>query len=232
MDTTLNKIEHLHKSYVDDRNMEKERKRKGAYEKYMLPRIIHFVCGLSPMMQQRQKTVPLATGRVLELGIGSGLNLPFYNSDHVEHLWGLDPSAEMWALSKKVRKRTGFNVEFLNSGAEEIPLDDQSADTVLITYALCTIPDVAAALGEVRRVIKPGGRVLFCEHGAAPDETVMRWQNRLNPLWQKLGGGCHLNRRIPELLEHAGFAIREMDASYIKGFKPASFNYRGMATVG
>jgi ubiquinone/menaquinone biosynthesis C-methylase UbiE len=231
MDTILNKTDHLHEAYLNDQIHGKEETRKRLYEKYILPRIIHFVCGLTPMMKQRQKTVPQATGRVLEIGIGSGLNLPFYNPDKVEHLWGLDPSSEMWTLSKKTRKKIGFDVEFINSGAENIPLDDQSADTVLITYALCTIPDVSAALGEVRRVLKPGGRVLFCEHGAAPDEAVIRWQNRLDPIWQKIGGGCHLNRRIPMLLEQSGFALQELEASYIMGFKPASFNYRGTATL-
>jgi ubiquinone/menaquinone biosynthesis C-methylase UbiE len=183
------------------------------------------------MMKQRQKTVPQATGRVLEIGIGSGLNLPFYNPDKVEHLWGLDPSSEMWTFSKKAREKVGFDVEFINSGAENIPLDDNSADTVLFTYALCTIPDVPTALSEIRRVLKPGGCVLFCEHGAAPDEAVMRWQNRLNPIWQKIGGGCHLNRRIPMLLEQSGFILQELEASYIMGFKPASFNFWGAATL-
>lgn len=229
METTLNKSDVFYESGRSD----KVRKvSHGFYEKYVLPRIIHFVCGLTPMMKQREKTVPEATGRVLEIGIGSGLNLPFYDPDRIKHLWGLDPSTEMWALSKKTRKKVGFDVEFINSEAENIPLDDHSADTVLITYALCTIPDVSAALAEIRRVLKPGGRILFCEHGAAPDENIYRWQNRLNPVWQKLGGGCHLNRRVPILLEQSGLSIQQMDASYIPGWKPVSFNYRGMATVG
>jgi SAM-dependent methyltransferase len=227
----LNRTDQFHEAYLNDRIPGKKEARKGLYEKYILPRIIHFVCGLSHMMKQRQKTVPEATGRVLEIGIGSGLNLPFYNPDKVDHLWGLDPSAEMWALAKKAGRKIGFDMEFIKSGAEMIPLDDHSADTVLITYALCTIPDVSAALGEIRRVLKPAGRVLFCEHGAAPDEAVLRWQNRLNPVWQKLGGGCHLNRRIPMLLEQSGFALQELEAAYIMGFKPASFNYRGAATL-
>lgn len=232
LDAKIKKTDQVRGTCLNDGPTENNSGGRGLYEKYVLPRIIHFVCGLSPMIMQRQRTVPQATGRVLEIGIGSGLNLPFYNPDKVEHLWGLDPSAEMWALSKKTREKVGFDIEFINSGAEKIPLDNQIVDTVLITYALCTIPDVSAALGEVRRVLKPGGHVLFCEHGAAPDEAVLRWQNRLNPVWQKLGGGCHLNRRIPQLFEESGFTLREMDASYIMGFKPASFNYRGTATVG
>jgi SAM-dependent methyltransferase len=231
MDTTSSKTDHFHESYLNDRITDNKRDRKGLYEKYVLPRVIHFVCGLKPMMEQRQKTVPQATGRVLEIGIGSGLNLPFYNPDKVKHLWGLDPSPEMWSLAKKTRQTVGFEVEFIESGAENIPLDDHSADTVLITYALCTIPDAHAALSEVRRVLKPGGQLVFCEHGAAPEESVMRWQNRLDPVWQKLAGGCHLNRRIPLMLEQSGFTLQEMDASYIMSIKLASYNYRGTATL-
>lgn len=228
MDTTSSKTDHVHEAYLAADN---NKGRMGWYEKYILPRAIHFVCGLSPMMKQRQKTVPQATGRVLEIGIGSGLNLPFYNPDKVELLWGLDPSAEMWSLAKKTRHAVGFEVEFIESGAENIPLEDHSADTVLITYALCTIPDVPAALAEVRRVLKPGGQLLFCEHGAAPDESVLRWQNRLDPVWQKLAGGCHLNRRIPQMLGQSGFTVQEMDESYIMSIKLASYNYRGTATL-
>jgi ubiquinone/menaquinone biosynthesis C-methylase UbiE len=230
MDTILKKTEPFHKAGLKDQSIDDETMSKGLYEKYVLPRVIHFVCGLNPMMKQRQKTVPQAEGRVLEIGIGSGLNLPFYNSDKITHLWGLDPSAEMWALSKKTRKMLAFDVEFINSGAENIPLEDNSADTVLITYALCTIPDAPAALDEVRRVLKPGGRVVFCEHGAAPDAFVNRLQNWLDPVWGKIGGGCHLNREIPKMIEGSGFKIQDMDASYIMGLKFASFNYRGSAT--
>lgn len=229
MDTTLNKTDHIRGGIVIDQPADNNRGHKGLYEKYVLPRVIHFVCGLKPMMEQRRKIVPQASGRVLEIGIGSGRNLPFYDPERVAHVWGLDPSAEMWALSKKSRKKVGFDVEFINSGAETIPLDDHSADTVLITYALCTIPDVSAALAEIRRALKPGGRVLFCEHGAAPDASVLKWQNRLNPVWQKIAGGCHLNRQVFLMFEQSGFSVQEMDASYIPGWKPASFNYRGMA---
>jgi SAM-dependent methyltransferase len=156
--------------------------------------------------------VPLAEGRVLEVGIGSGLNLPFYAPGKVRHLWGLDPSKEVWALA-----------------AEEIPLDDNSADTVLVTYTLCTISGILAALGEMRRVLKQGGRLIFCEHGAAPDEGVRRWQNRLNPIWKRVAGGCNLNLPIPSVLERAGFKIREMDTMYLPGWKPVCFNYWGTA---
>lgn len=202
----------------------------NIYEKYLLPRIVNFTCGLKPMMKQREKVVPLARGRVLEIGIGSGLNLPFYTPSMVKHLWGLDPSQETWALAKDKLGMLNFDVEFIEASAEDIPLKNGSADTVLITYTLCTIPNVLSALREARRVLKSDGNLLFCEHGLAPDESVQRWQNRLNPLWKRIGGGCNLNRPIPELIEQAGFSICSMDSMYIPGWKPASFNYWGAAT--
>ncbi|MDH3638543.1 MAG: class I SAM-dependent methyltransferase [Gammaproteobacteria bacterium] len=201
----------------------------GIYQKYLLPRIVHFTCGLKPTMKQREKIVPLAEGRVLEIGIGPGLNLPFYTPGKVKHLWGLDPSQEMWALAQKKLGIPDFDVEFIEAPAEDIPLDDASADTVLITYTLCTIPDVCSALEEARRVLKSDGSLVFCEHGLAPDESVRRWQNRFNPLWKRVAGGCNLNRPIPKLIEQAGFRIRVIDTMYIPGWKPASFNYWGVA---
>lgn len=201
----------------------------GIYQKYLLPRIVNFTCSLKPTMKQREKIVPLAEGRVLEIGIGSGLNLPFYTPGRVKHLWGLDPSQEMWALAQKKLGILDFDVEFIEAPAEDIPLDDGSADTVLITYTLCTIPDVGAALEEARRVLKSDGSLVFCEHGLAPDESVRRWQNGLNPLWTRVAGGCNLNRPISTLIKQAGFRIRGMDTMYIPGWKPASFNYWGTA---
>jgi len=204
----------------------------GFYDSYLLPRVVHFTCGLKPAMKQRQKVVPLAEGRVLEIGIGSGLNIPFYDASRVEHLWGLDPSEDMWAIAQKNAAEHHIDAEFIQAGAESIPLGNASADTVVMTYTMCTIPDVAAALSEVRRVMKPGGKLLFCEHGQAPDENVRRWQNRLNPLWGKLGGGCNLNRPIDTLLRQAGFRSPDLQTMYIPGWKPACFNYWGSATPG
>ncbi len=202
----------------------------GIYEKYLLPKVIHFVCGQKPMARQREKVVPLAEGRVLEIGIGSGLNIPFYDANKVQHLWGLDPSAEMWAIAQKSALRHHLDAEFIQSGAEAIPLDDNSADTVMMTYTLCTIPDAHAALDEIRRVLKPGGKLIFCEHGRAPDKSVQRWQDRVNPLWGKIGGGCHLNRPIPGLLEQSGLKSMDMQTMYLPGWRPASFNYWGTAS--
>ncbi len=201
----------------------------SIYEKYVMPRVVNLACGLKPTMKQREKIVPLAEGRVLEIGVGSGLNLPFYDAGKVQHVWGLDPSKEMWKLAQKTLRKINIDMEFLEAPAEAIPLDDDSVDTLMMTYTMCTIPEVLPALEEMRRVLKPGGRLLFCEHGVAPDESVRKWQNRLNPLWGKIGGGCNLNRPIPDLLQQGGFKIREMETMYIPGWRPASFNYWGSA---
>lgn len=201
----------------------------GFYRNVILPRATHFACGLKPVRRQRGKVVPLASGRVLEIGIGSGLNLPFYAPGRVDHLWGLDPSRENWALSEGARAPVDFAVEFLEAAAETIPLDDASADCVLMTYTLCTLPAVRPALEEMRRVLKPGGALIFCEHGAAPDAAVRRWQDRLNPLWRRVAGGCNLNRAAPDLLRQGGFTLQMLETGYIPGWKPASFNYWGVA---
>ena len=201
----------------------------GLYEKYLLPRLTHFACQTSAAMRQREKVVPLATGKVLEIGIGSGLNLPYYRTDRVQHIWGLDPSRELWALAATDRRPADLDLEFIESPAESIPLDNHSADTVLVTYTLCTIPDVSTALAEVRRVLKPGGQLIFCEHGAAPERWVRRLQDMMTPAWRLVGGGCHLNREIPALLEAGGFTIHNLNTDYIMGWKPVSFNYWGIA---
>ena len=203
----------------------------GIYDKYLLPKLVHFTCGQNPSMRQRKKVVPLAEGRVLEIGIGSGLNIPFYDAKKVTHLWGLDPSGEMWSIARKNAASHHLDAEFIQSGAESIPLDDNSADTVLMTYTMCTIPNVHLALDEIRRVLKPGGKLIFCEHGKAPDESIQRWQNRIDPIWTRLSGGCHLNRPIPGLLEQSGFKSDDMQTMYLPGWKPATFNYWGTARL-
>jgi ubiquinone/menaquinone biosynthesis C-methylase UbiE len=201
----------------------------GIYDKYLLPRLVHFTCGQNPSMRQREKVVPLAAGRVLEIGIGSGLNIPFYDAQKVEHLWGLDPSAEMWSIAQKNALEHHLDAEFIQSVAESIPLDNNCADTVLMTYTMCTVTDIHKALAEVRRVLKPTGKLIFCEHGKAPDAHIERWQKRMNPLWKRFSGGCNLNRPIPELLAQSGFFSEDMQTMYLPGWKPATFNYWGTA---
>ena len=204
----------------------------GIYTKFIMPKVVHFACGQKPAMKQREKIIPLAEGLVLEIGIGSGLNIPYYDADKVDHLWGIDPSREMWAIARKNARENHIDAEFIESGAGSIPLDDHAADTVVMTYTLCSIPDARGALLEIRRVLKPGGKLIFCEHGQAPDADVRRWQERMNPLWSALGGGCNLNRPVPQLLEDSGFISGDMQTMYIPGWKPACFNYWGTARPG
>ncbi|MAY36472.1 MAG: SAM-dependent methyltransferase [Spongiibacteraceae bacterium] len=200
------------------------------YEQHILPHVIDFACGDKVIMEQRQHVLAAAEGRVLEVGMGSGLNLRYYNPDKVDFVWGLEPSDGMRKKAQKNLQQSPVQVEWLGLPGEEVPLDSHSADTVVLTFTLCTIPDWETALKQMKRVLKPGGKLLFCEHGAAPDETVARWQNRVNPLWKKIAGGCHLNRNIPELISQAGFSIRELEADYLpKTPRIAGFRYRGFA---
>jgi SAM-dependent methyltransferase len=202
----------------------------GFYDKYILPRFINCACGTRPIMKQREKVVPLASGRILEVGIGTGLNLDYYNADNVETVIGLDPSEDSWHLARKRAEHVEFPLEFVGLPGEQIPLENESIDTVVVTYSLCTIPDPVAALEGMRRVLKPGGRLLFSEHGRAPDAAVRKWQDRINPMWKAIAGGCHLNRDIPELLQQGGFAVKEMDTIYLPGTpRFAGFNFWGTA---
>jgi len=200
------------------------------YERRILPWLLDLAMNAKPIRYQRRKVVPLAEGRVLEIGLGSGPNLAFYDPAKVTHVWGLEPSAEMRAIARKRAGDIKFGLEFLDLKAEEIPLEDKAADTVLVTYTLCTIADVARALKGMRRVLKPGGRLIFCEHGKAPDENVRKWQERLTPIWKAIGGGCHLARPIPELIREGGFQIEKMETMYLPGTpRFAGFNYWGSA---
>jgi len=201
------------------------------YNRYILPRVIHVTCSLRPNMLQRRRVVPRATGTVLEIGIGTGLNLPFYDTGKVSRVVGLEPSREMLVKARRTARDVPFGVEFIDLPGEEIPLADHSIDTVLMTYTLCSIADTQAALRQMQRVLKPGGNLIFCEHGVAPDRTVRSWQDRLNPVWSRLGGGCQLNRDIPGLIRAGGFEIGDLRAEYIRGWRPASFNYWGSATA-
>ena len=203
----------------------------GFYDRKILPFLVDKTCGSGQISAQRQKVVPQARGEVLEIGIGSGLNLPFYDSSAVVKVWGLEPSAAMRARAGKVAANVTVPVSFLDLPAEEIPLSDNSVDTVLVTYALCTIPDAKAALAQMRRVLRPNGQLIFCEHGQAPDPSVRRWQDRLNPLWGRFSGGCHLNRPIDALIKQAGFEIETLDTGYIASPRFAGYNYWGTAKL-
>ena len=202
------------------------------YERHILPAALDFACGMPMISRMRQRVVPQAQGRVLEVGIGTGLNMRFYDKTRVTHITGLDPSLQLHPLARERIAQVGLPVTLIGLSAEKIPLPDASFDTVLITYTLCTIPDALAALLEMRRVLAPTGKLLFCEHGRAPDASVQRWQDRLQPVWGPLAGGCHLGRDIPELLTAAGFTLTNPQTRYLPGPRPFTFHYWGEAIAG
>ena len=199
------------------------------YERHIFPPALEFACGMPAIGRMRQRVVPLAHGRVLEVGIGTGLNIRYYDKSRVTHITGLDPALQLHPLAQERIAQAGLPVELIGLSAETIPRPDASFDTVVMTYTLCTIPDPHAALLEMRRVLTPQGRLLYCEHGHAPDASVARWQDRLQPLWGPLAGGCHLGRNIPALLRAAGFTLPDVQTKYLKGPRPFTFHYWGEA---
>lgn len=200
----------------------------GLYRKYLLPTLTELAMRNRTLRPERARWVPLASGVVLEVGVGSGLNLPIY-SQGVRKLYALDPSEELLRMARARAAGAAFSVEFLCRPAEMIPLADGSVDDVVTTWTLCTIPNLVAALQEMRRVLRPEGRLIFVEHGRSPDPAVARWQDRLTPLWRRVTGGCHLNRPIDRLLRAGGFEASEMNRGYLAGPRVGSYLYRGMA---
>ena len=204
----------------------------GFYDKHIVPRFINCACGTKPIMKQREKVVPKAEGVVLEIGIGTGLNLPYYDEAKVGRVIGLDPSQESWELAGERARALGIPIDFIGLPGEQIPLQDDSVDCVLVTYSLCTIPDPVAALVVMSRVLRPGGKLLFCEHGLAPDADVVKWQDKINPVWRRIAGGCNLHRDIPTILKSGGFAIGAMEQMYLPSTpRFAGYNYWGDATA-
>ena len=202
----------------------------NLYDKYILPHLLNCSCNTKPFTLQREKVIPLAKGKVLEVGIGSGLNLPFYKKDKINEIWGLDPSANLLLMAKKKAIAENLNVQLLNASAESIDFEDDYFDTVVITYTLCSIMDVKQALSEIKRVMKTDGRLIFCEHGASPEEKIFEWQNRLNNIWSKISGGCNMNKNIPSTLESSGFSISQLETMYLpKTPKILGYNYWGIA---
>jgi len=201
----------------------------GFYANRILPHLIHMSMRQETLVVYRERVVSTATGSILEIGIGSGLNLRHY-SDRANQVIGLDPSLKMLSMAERAPKPPMLSVDLMEASAETIPMESESVDSVISTWTLCTIPDVSRALAEMRRVLKPGGRLLFVEHGRSPDASVARWQDRLTPLWKCIGGGCHLNRAIGPLIESAGFRIERMNTGYMKGPRPMTFMYDGSAS--
>ena len=200
----------------------------GFYENRVLPHLVNLTMHNRRLIPYRQRVICAADGRVLEIGIGSGLNLTFYPS-HVREILGLDPAPRLLEMSRSLVRRLSLPVTLIEGSAEAIPLEDHSVDTVVTTWTLCTIPAVLQALHEIRRVLKPAGQLLFVEHGLAPDDNIRKWQDWLTPAWKRIGGGCHLNRPTRTIVENAGFEITQLETGYIKGPKPMTFLYEGSA---
>ncbi len=199
------------------------------YDRVVLPRMLNALMKSPEMTQIRAAQVPKARGRVLEVGVGSGLNLPFYEPG--TQVFAVDPSEELQVYARQVAQANGTDVIFAAQSGEAIPADNNSFDAAVITWTLCTIPDAGKALEEVRRVLKPQGRLVFAEHGVSPEPGVAKWQNRINPVWRSLAGGCNLNRSPEQLLGQAGFKFDELKCGYIAGPKFATYTYQGVASV-
>ena len=201
----------------------------GLYAKYFLPLLIDVGMRHQDATRLRAAWIPRARGDVLEIGIGSGLNLPHYSLE-VRHIFGVDPSLELQRMARKRLTEGHLSVDFLAQSAEEpLPLPAASIDTVVVTWALCSIPDPCRALQQMRRVLKPDGCLIFIEHGRAIDPRVIAWQARLTPIWKRFAGGCHLNRKVDELITAAGFRVTELQTGYQPGPRPITFTYQGLA---
>jgi ubiquinone/menaquinone biosynthesis C-methylase UbiE len=200
----------------------------GFYNDRVLPHVINLSMRNRELRPYRERVVAQASGRVLEIGVGSGLNLPLYGMQ-VKEIVGVEPAPRLIRMAQNVADQAKSRVTFIAASAESLPVDTASVDTIVTTWTLCSIPDVVGALKEMRRVLRDNGQLLFVEHGLAPEENVQVWQNRLTPLWKKIGGGCHLNRPIRALIEHGGFAVTGLKTGYMKGPKPMTYLYEGRA---
>jgi len=204
----------------------------SLYDRHVLSPMIDRMCGTREVMDIRREVVPLAEGDVLELGLGSGLNLGVYDPSRVRRVVGVDPGEHITALARERIAACPFEVEMLALSGEAVPAEDRSFDSAVVTFTFCTIPNVYQALAEVRRLLKPGGRLYFAEHGLSPDPRLQRWQNRFNPLWKALAGGCHINRDTRTLLETGGFRIRDIEQSHaMAGPRIATWVSRGVAEI-
>lgn len=200
----------------------------SLYRRFVVPRLIELSMRQPQMQDYRRGLVPEASGRVLEVGIGSGMNLPFYATG-VREVVGIDPSDELLEMARGRAAASRIPVTLTRADAATMPLDDASFDTIVMTWTLCSIPDPLAALGEMRRVLKPGGRLLFIEHGLSPEPGVARWQHRLTPVWRRFAGGCHLDRKIDDLLRAARFELPVLRNEYAEGPRPMTYMYEGQA---
>jgi SAM-dependent methyltransferase len=202
----------------------------SLYERRVLPKLLTWACSQPPILRQRRKIVPEAEGRVLELGVGMGFNLQLYDPAKVSGVVGVDPSPELRAIAANAERDPRLAVRVEDGTAEALPFEDKSFDSVVCTFTLCSVCGPAAALAEARRVLKPGGRFLYCEHGLAPEPSVARWQRRIEPVWKRLLGGCHISRPVTASIEAAGFTVERMESMYVPHMpKIAGWNEWGVA---
>jgi ubiquinone/menaquinone biosynthesis C-methylase UbiE len=199
----------------------------GFYQRWIVPRLINLAMRNRSLDAYRQRTIEKAQGFVLEIGVGSGQNLPLYGS--VDHVCAMDTSAELLRLATNRIAYVSVPVSLVRASAEQIPVANAVFDTIVTTWTLCSIPDPVAALVEVRRVLRPGGNLVFVEHGLSPESRVARWQHRLTPCWKRIGGGCHLDRKMDDLIRSAGFRLRDTETGYLNGPKLMTFMYQGQA---
>ena len=200
------------------------------YDRHVLPRVITLACGQGQIMKRRSQLVPLASGDVFELGCGGGLNQEFYDADAVTSFSGIDPHGGLLDQARAQVEARGLKADIREGVGENIPFAASQFDTVVCTFTLCSVEDPAQVMSEMRRILKPGGRLLFLEHGRAPDANVAKWQDRIEPIWKRIGGGCHLTRPIGSALRGAGYEVEPLGQGYLpKSPKFAAWNEWGVA---
>ena len=198
------------------------------YDRHILPHLIDIAMRAPMATREREELIPQAQGIVLEIGVGSGLNFPYYGGA-ITKLYALEPNEKLRIKAQPRAVRAPFSIELLGLRGESIPLADNSVDTIVCTWVLCSIHGVTEALCQMHRVLKPGGQLLFVEHGRAPTPALAAWQDRLTPLWSCCAGGCHLNRRPDLLIAEAGFTIEKLEQAFLKGPKLLTYHYKGLA---
>lgn len=198
------------------------------YEKVILPRLINLACSGSTIQKQREKIILHAEGDVVEIGVGSGLNFSYYDWDKINSYTAIDPSMELWDLRKKENIPKIIEPVYYETGAEEIPVNDYSADSVVMTYCFCSVEDPVKTVNEIIRILRPNGKLIFSEHALSPDQKVRKWQNRINPFWKRISGGCNLNRNTLNYLEKGGFDIDATEGMQLPGWKSSNWHIWGV----